>query len=518
MESMHDLAVQRLAEAHGQDPRLLLSQHQNPFQKVEKSKFLGPVPEDAYGLLELQVALPCTEDGRLQLDLGDPTTRTRLAEIKVAYQVWIEPDDNFIAIYGESKANLKAALTALQVFIDSINKDIEGRTISVTAHSIAASGVPVEIKPIASNEAPYRPITKQLPAESTGPGQDLEVPHGLADKFDAAIHEASKRIRPVEGELRVRAHMGIFSLLKRRANQDTFHDDDRLVSFLKKTSDMGWSYINHRLGDETFAQRLLDMIYQTEDIDDPFACKFMGSSATILSIRDIKPKYCLVLFAKDLRIEVDVKYEPGYQQNAAAESIRAFSCARRDKVVEVVVSCPDRAFDWHLCVETEANAGRIPPEITHFVKHGLQFKRPPSEAEFLLTRMDSNLLRAAGIDKIACKVSWTFDLTQKPYRLEVSVYHEWAPELLRTPGKQWRILDTTGVPRPSKSCGIMLYSQEWDEKLQQINDPEGLQSDFAKAFPELFVENNLAFGVESFLQEVQSLHGFTDLAAVPDQL
>lgn len=98
----------------------------------------------------------------------------------------------------------------------------------------------------------------------------------------------------------------------------------------------------NRLGDETLAQRLLNMIYQTEDIDDPFACKFAGASATILSIRDIKPKYCLVLFAKDLRIEVDVKYEPGYQQNAAAESIRGFSCARRDKVVEVAVSCPDR--------------------------------------------------------------------------------------------------------------------------------------------------------------------------------
>lgn len=63
----------------------------------------------------------------------------------------------------------------------------------------------------------------------------------------------------------------------------------------------------------------------------------------------------------------------------------------------------------------------------------------------------------------------------------------------------------------------MLYSQEWDEKLQQINDPEGLQTDFANCFSELFVEDDLAFGVESFLQEVQALHEFTDLAIVPDQ-
>lgn len=63
----------------------------------------------------------------------------------------------------------------------------------------------------------------------------------------------------------------------------------------------------------------------------------------------------------------------------------------------------------------------------------------------------------------------------------------------------------------------MLYSQEWDEKLQQINDPEGLQTDFANCFSELFVEDDLAFGVESFLQEVQALHEFTDLAIVHDQ-
>lgn len=84
------------------------------------------------------------------------------------------------------------------------------------------------------------------------------------------------------------------------------------------------------------------MIYQTEDPNDPCACKFMGASATILSLRDIKPKYCLVLFAKDLKIEVEVKYEPGYHQDATAESIRGFSHARRDKVVEVAVACPDR--------------------------------------------------------------------------------------------------------------------------------------------------------------------------------
>lgn len=103
-------------------------------------------------------------------------------------------------------------------------------------------------------------------------------------------------------------------------------------------------FTNHvsRLGDETFAQRLRNVIYQTEDPGNTADSKFMGPSATILSIRDIKPKYCLVLFAKDLRFEVDIKYEPLYQNDATAESIRGFSCARRDRIVEIAVSCPDR--------------------------------------------------------------------------------------------------------------------------------------------------------------------------------
>lgn len=55
MESLHDLAVHRLAKAEGRDPRLVFAQQRNQsqfqFQKVDKSKYLGPVPKDDGGLL-----------------------------------------------------------------------------------------------------------------------------------------------------------------------------------------------------------------------------------------------------------------------------------------------------------------------------------------------------------------------------------------------------------------------------------------------------------------------------------
>ena len=203
------------------------------------------------------MALPYGDsDGKLRIDQTDPITKAKLANIKVAYQVWIESSDDFVTIFGESKENMKAAFTELGSFLNSINKDVEGRLVSLTEHSIGASKVPVEIKPVTSDIAPYRPITKKPPAEKTKTAaedeknttSDQEAPltKGLVDRFDAAIREAAERIRPVEGELRVRAHMGVFLLRMRRTNQDTFYDDDAFRTFLKRTGDKGWSYVSHK--------------------------------------------------------------------------------------------------------------------------------------------------------------------------------------------------------------------------------------------------------------------------------
>lgn len=199
---------------------------------------------------ELMVSLPCAEDSKIRIDQSDPTTRSKLAEIKLACEVWIEVDDDFVTILGRNKDKLKAALTELQTFIKRINKEIEGRMISLVEHSIATSRLPVEIKSITSDGAPYRPVTTTVHSEKIKcPAKDEKSTggyQGLADELGEAIREAAKRIRPVEGELRVRMHMGLFSLQMRRANQDTFYDDEGFRKYLKKTSDKGWAYVGHR--------------------------------------------------------------------------------------------------------------------------------------------------------------------------------------------------------------------------------------------------------------------------------
>lgn len=53
MSSLNDVAAHRIAKAQGQDPRLIFGQHRDrpQFQKVEKDKYLGPVPKGDDGLL-----------------------------------------------------------------------------------------------------------------------------------------------------------------------------------------------------------------------------------------------------------------------------------------------------------------------------------------------------------------------------------------------------------------------------------------------------------------------------------
>lgn len=178
-----------------------------------------------------------------------------------------------------------------------------------------------------------------------------------------------------------------------------------------------------------------------------------------------------------------------------------------------------------MSVEAESPASRIPAEIMDFLARGLKFKGPVSskseiDDDFPLTGMNTFLLRAASIDKVACKVFWTFQTAEQPYCLEVAVYHEWGAGFLEDvqPPNQWKTINTAATPSPIKSCGVSCYGQQWDEKMQEINRPGGgRQADFVHGFPDLFVTGDSAVGVEQFLQEMQRLHDFTELATVTGQ-
>lgn len=167
----------------------------------------------------------------------------------------------------------------------------------------------------------------------------------------------------------------------------------------------------------------------------------------------------------------------------------------------------------------------MPAEVFDFINHGLMFTRPvPTKSEindaFPFTQMNNNLLRAASIDNIAYKVFWTFQTATNPYCLEVSVYHEWCAEFFKGTGPiyPWKVLDTAAVPRPTKSCGISFYGQDWDHKIRDINKAGGgRQADFANGFPDLFVNEDSSSNIEQFLREMQRLHDYTELASVTAQ-
>ncbi|KAJ0121718.1 hypothetical protein J7T55_008885 [Diaporthe amygdali] len=554
--TMDTMERYRALTANGQDSRRAYLEHFTKIKKVEKAKFLGDTPKT--GMLECQMALPGNTVAEDFIDETDPTTKKKLDEIKTLYNVWVNfsPGDRFVSLTGENTESLKKAKDALGAFLLSINQNVQSKMITLTHHSIATTQVHVEIKPNNPDHSSYRPVTQKTPTEKLSEtpmeedlidlSDDLEerkersFQHGidgqgfqqisdatlavLVDQFEARVREAGKRLRPVAGEFRVRAHMGTFTVKKRQSKKDTYHSDEELEKFLKMGANRGYIFVGHKLGNESWAARMLEIIYQTEDLNNPILAEFLAAEPTIISIRDIKPKYTLVLFAKDLKIEVDVAYCPQYRRNPEASSVRAFNFSR-DKVVEVAVSCPDRKFDWHLAIEAESPANRIPTEIQDFIARGLKFKRPVLKEsgindDFPFTEMDPYMLRAAGIDQVACKVFWTFQTAEKPYCLEVSVYHEWGAGFPQDskPNYQWKALNTAAVPRPMKSCGVSFYGQDWDDKMQEMNRPGGgRQADFANAFPDLFVTEDSTSGIEQFLREMQRLHDFTELASVTDQ-
>ncbi|KAG8164855.1 hypothetical protein KVR01_005130 [Diaporthe batatas] len=507
------------------DPRYgLFANRGTKVKKVQKTKFLGVAPNTAK---ECRLALPHNGVAESFIDETDLTTTKILAEIRSKHNVWVKINrgDPFVTLSGDNIQSLNLAKDALRLFLVGINQEVQNRMIILTHRPSTATQDAVHIKPIGQDNPLYRPVALKTIEEDLicfsdsedgsnaldglG-GQVLEIASGsdignIVNQFRVAVHETGKRLRPAAGELRVRAHMGIFTVKKRQKKTDKYESDDALKKFLDMGAERGFIYVHHKLGDQSWAARMLETIYKTEDPNNPAAAQFYVADASEVSIRDMKPNFTLVLFAKDLKIEVDITYDPKYHSHPHVGSVRAFSF-KRDKVAEVAVACPNRI--------------QIPAEVLEFIHYGLRFKPPVSKEtgindDFLVTEMNNYLLRAASIDNVACKVFWTFQTAETPYYLEVAVYHEWGGALLETskPVYPWKALNTAAVPHPIKSCGVSIYGHDWDHKMRGMNKPgKERQADFVNGFPELFDSEEYNTGIEHFLQQIQRLHDFTDLA------
>lgn len=337
------------------------------------------------------MALPGNAVAEDFIDEDDPTTKKTLDDIRSKYNVWVKTKrgDHFVTLSGESIKNLSLAKDAVRVFLTGINQEVQSKMIILTQHSIAATHVPVEIRSNNNENSSYRPVTLKaleeedlidLSDDAEEKKKESNFQHGfdgqgpdsvsdtdtalgdpireLVDQFGAAVQETGKRLRPAAGDMRVRAHMGVFSVKKRQSKTDKYESDEALKKFLRMGADRGYIFVGHKLGNESWAARMLEIIYGTEDLDNPTTAEFLAADPTALSLRDSKPKFTLVLFAKDLKIEVDVAYDEKYRPCPETGSVRAFSF-NRDKVAEVAVSCPNRYVPKRFLVSVFESHSRI---------------------------------------------------------------------------------------------------------------------------------------------------------------
>lgn len=239
--------------------------------------------------------------------------------------------------------------------------------------------------------------------------------------------------------------------------------------------------------------------------------KFTPDSATVINLRDVKPKYCLVFFAGSRRIELDVQYDfdpslPNLRPTAAAP--RIYESVSKISAAEIVVACPDHKFDWHLVVEGDIAAdeyGTREVDDLNALASSIQFSKPAEDSfEFPAFNIPPASLNTAKIDRMACRVTWAFEYTQKPLFVEVSVYHDWegAVQPPKGPGRGSLLFDTARKPEPAKSCGINLYGREWDTKMQAMDPVSG---HFDQDFLGLFSDNGSSESVQGLLQEIEYL-------------
>ncbi|KAF3764906.1 hypothetical protein M406DRAFT_70580 [Cryphonectria parasitica EP155] len=499
-------------------------------QAVDCKQHNGPGPADA---LRLEFALPDVNSNQGVINLSDPITRQELEKIRKRCHAFLVLDSNagYITICSRQIENIQAAVQALRDLLQSIAKDLVCRMLALAHRSTTASHSRVSLKKIEQVvglgfKTGYRGVSKD-PVSIEDPADvkesDVEKDDSLgpltANEFSEAVQQAALRIRPIRGELFVRAHLGVFcSYSRENANGKavkTYNSNRDFREFLSKSAARGTANVSHNLGGADLTLKVRDYICATQDKLSVADQRYQALDSRLEHLSDIKPKYCLVFFSRDRRIEVDVQYDtrdPRSPYTPAAP--RVFAEYQKAAVVEIAVGCPEKICDWHLAVEADIGARGIPEAYQNLVK-GLQFPkgRPKNDFDFPATAVSEALLRAAKIDNVACKVSWTFECRKTPYCVEVAVYHEWKDNSLsrhlyrrRTqpaPGQVVQINTANKKLKSTKGCGITLYGQGWDDEMQELNPVSGtFVPDFVHA---LAGHQDLVDFSSNFLREMECL-------------
>lgn len=483
--------------------------------------------------------LPSSENTRSVVDQNDKATLKALSKIQKDCRVYMKVQDDMVEIYARQISHLSAGAQALRSFI-AVNSRGPGCKIYPLMHrcpQVPDPSIflhPTEELGYVRFPGAWRGVA--MPQDSSTPGVkrnlDARTPLSSRDLMKA-IEVLGQSIRPVPGQLRMRIHFGILHATHKKIGVDWYTTTATFAAFLDTVAARGtlnmhhrydWTYLFHlqekvdqltwhRLGGPDLTLRIREQIYITETTLEPTMQKFTPASATVIYLRDVKPKYCLVFFAGNRRIELDVQYDPDPELpnlRPTAAAPRIYESHARFSAAEIAVACPDQNFDWHMAVEGDIASEEYGTQEVHDVialAKRIEFNKPPENSfEFPAFTVPFGAISAAKVDRVACKVTWVFEYVQKPLFVEVSVYHDWHEVIqgFRDAGSSRLRLDTAQEPMPVKSCGVNLYGQEWDSKMQTMDPASGT---FDQDFLALFSDGSSSEGVDGLLQEIEYLLG-----------
>lgn len=210
-----------------------------------------------------------------------------------------------------------------------------------------------------------------------------------------------------------------------------------------------------------------------------------------------------------------------------ASTPRVYKSFKKSLVAEVVVACPDEKFDWHVVVESDIGGGVDGVVEQRFKNLAAALKfgdEPVNGFDFPTTEAPRSTMVAAGVDKVAYKVYWTFECSSSPYKVEVAVYHDSKfgfSTRLRDPKAPF-LVPFSQIMAPIKACGVSLYGDQWDRKLRGMNPASG---QFPAEFADLFslpgrrvdAEGDHVSGVAKLLEEMEHLLKTTTSEATTTQ-
>ncbi|KAJ4424766.1 hypothetical protein N0V82_000485 [Gnomoniopsis sp. IMI 355080] len=504
--------------------------HQNLFvpdrshaiRKIVKEDFRGATPA---GLI--------ANKSEFRIDLEDMMMRKALDEVRVRCQVWIDcfSDEGHLLIAARKLQYIQNGLQEVREWILAQSSELKCNATTLVHRTGDGPHFCIQLKPTQELGLGKNISDGWRGVSLLGGVKDEDTLNSIAeDGLDAvhwnnqssnnaiitkqlldAIELAARLMRPDVGRKYLRIHLGIRSLSKRKTKGMALNEytTQQFRTLMRSATERG----HHT--------------YKTDNPEEPAMRRFVALDATIDRLTDVKPRFCLVFFSGNFRIEMDIHMEPSRTMSSqrakrmnlpTASSPRVF---RFNKTVdaEIVVACPDMKVDWQLSVDSDISADVVHNKFRDLAKE-LRFDPVLEDGQmFPIAHASRVSLRNANIDSVACRAIWTFECVEAPCRIDFTEYHDWDAHPLskfmeQCPQVTEFHFSTTGrnCPLPNKSCAVSLYGDDWDEKLRNLSPASGK---FAEQIIDLFghgVDGKRY--VDSLIQEVEFLLGITSQAAV----